>query len=204
MRKHWKLPLESELRKDIDDFHQNSTENQLKRYKFLWQEFGPPTDMLLIGGVPAMFALNELKLSFIKGNFLACVLLAQTFIEQSLGGSFIIAGQDRIAESGFYQLIENARYDDFISEDLAKSLHQLRLMRNPYVHPQAGIGPRTYMQRLLNEFTTSDNGITPEDLAQKDAETAIKIVVDFLRESSRSSGHPWEPPPKQLELPFRE
>jgi len=54
----------------------------MERWRFLWEEFGPPVDMLLIGGTPSMFALDELKRSYFYGNFMATVLLAQVFIEQ--------------------------------------------------------------------------------------------------------------------------
>ena len=35
-----------------------------------------------------MFALDELKRSYVYGNYMATVLLAQVFIEQSLGGFY--------------------------------------------------------------------------------------------------------------------
>ena len=146
---------------------------------FLWEEFGPPADMLLVGGIPAMFALEELKRSYAYGNFMAVVLLAQIFIEQSLGGGYSVAGKDDIAESGFASLIEIAIKDGHITSQLATALHSLRKIRNPYTHHIGGTGKRSYMGRIAEASFTA-----PEDLVVEDAKSAIRAVVDFLRHSS--------------------
>ena len=196
MRPKWPLPSDDELRTHIEEYHSGSIDERLERYRFIWQEFGPPADMLLVGGIPAVLALQELRLCFIEGYYLACVLLVQIFVEHSLGGSYIMSGDDRIAERGFAQLIDNALADNHTSPDIASRLHELRRIRNAYVHPKAGLGPRTYMKRLIDEQGSSPDDLTPEDLARQDAESAIQILVDFLREGSRRSGHLWEPPPE--------
>ena len=43
-----------------------------------------------------MFAVDELKRSFIYGNFMATVLLAQVFVEQSIGGIYLLSGDDEV------------------------------------------------------------------------------------------------------------
>src|SRR5215216_2035994 len=85
MRKKWNLPSDDELIKHIETYHQSTINERLERYKFIWQEFGEPSDMLLGGGVQAALALDEIKLCYIEGYYLAVVLLAQIFIESSLG-----------------------------------------------------------------------------------------------------------------------
>lgn len=62
----------------------------------IYEEFGPPQGMLLLGDFPAMFALQELQSSYVNGDFMAVVLLAQTFsvfawVKVGLPGQVIIS-----------------------------------------------------------------------------------------------------------------
>jgi len=135
--------------------------------------------MLLVGGIPAMFALDELRRSFIYGNFKATVMLAQSFVEHSLGGMYALAGQDNIVAKGFKKLIDQACADGHVTQELATTLHELRTMRNPYTHHTIGAGPRTYMERLAQS-----GHYVPEEMVVEDARVAIRAVVDYLRHGS--------------------
>lgn len=180
----WPVPSHEYFRRNITEGESLTIEYRLDRYRFIWAEFGPPADMLLIGGIPAMFAIEELKCSFVYGNFMATVLLAQAFVEQSLAGSYSLSGNDEVASKGFSRLINAACQDGIISAELAKSFHDLRRMRNPYTHHIIGTGERSYMGRLLqSEFSA------PEDLVLEDAKFALTTVVDYLRYGSPN----WNP-----------
>jgi hypothetical protein len=96
MRKKWDLPPDDELIQHIESYHHSTIDERLERYKFVWQEFGEPSNMLLGGGVQAALALDEIKLCYIEGYYLAVVLLAQIFIESSLGGSYIMGASPKL------------------------------------------------------------------------------------------------------------
>lgn len=174
----WPTPPADYVHRHLSEDEQNTIEYRVQRYLFLWEEFGPPADMLLVGGIPAMFALDELKRSYAYGNFMATVLLAQLFVEQSLAGGYSLARRDNIAESGFASLIETSLKDGHIPPHLADTLHSLRKIRNPYTHHRAGTGKGSYMGRIATAFTA------PEDLVVEDAKVAIRAVVDFLRHNA--------------------
>jgi hypothetical protein len=140
--------------------------------------------MLVVGGIPAMFAIHELQRSYFDGNYLATILTAQVFVEHSLGGMFSLAGEDKVVELGFSNLIEVARARNMVNNEVAERLHHLRKTQNPYSHPHAGIAPRSYMARLREHFKD------PEQLAEDDARRAIRTVIDFLRDGSPN----WVPP----------
>jgi hypothetical protein len=184
MRKKWSLPPEEELNSHLEGYYHESFDERLERYKFLWQEFGPPTDMLLDGGFQAFLALNEIKLCYIEGFYLAVVLLAQIFIENSLGGSYIIGGDDEIAEKGFKKLIDKALADRLIDDELAAKFQELRKMRNPYVHPKSGDGAGTFMGRIVEKSKAGKAYESLEKFAKDDADQAVQTVVDFLRFST--------------------
>ena len=180
MRHKHQLPSDEELISHINSYHKEALDERLERYKFVWEEFGPPEEMLLVGGMSAFLALEELKLCYIEGFYLSCVLLAQVFVENSLGGNYILAGDDDTAESGFAELIEKSLADKIIDKTLAKKLDNLLKMRNPYTHHKIGDGNRTLMKRIKERFEQGKSFASPQGFAKEDAEQAIEIVVDFL------------------------
>ena len=110
---------------------------------------------------------------------MATVLLAQAFVEHSLGVIYTIAGKDHIASKGFAGLIDAARDDGHIAPEAADALHRLRMMRNPYSHHTIGTGKRSYMGRIVESAF-----MAPEDLVVEDAMFAVRTVVDYLRHGS--------------------
>jgi len=183
-RPRWPVPDIADLQEEVKQVDNATREERASRLRFIKEEFGPPVDMVLVGGVPAMFAIQEMTHSFVVGNFMATVLLAQVFVEHSLGGSFILGGDDTTATSGFAKLINESLSRGDLSADLADRLHELRKMRNPYSHPSPGVTPRSYMGRLREKEV-----YIPEDLAEQDARFALQVVVDFLRNESPN----WRP-----------
>lgn len=179
----WPVPSDDFFRRHVSEGERETIEYRVERYRFLWTEFGPPTDMLLFGGIPSMFALDELKRSFAYGNFMATVLLSQVFVEQTLSAHFSMGGEDKIANGSFKSLIDEALSRNWIDSAVAVSLHTLRGMRNPYTHHVGGTGPRSYMGRIKDKF------VPPEDLVVEDARFSIRAVVDYLRYGSPN----WNP-----------
>ncbi len=178
-RPKWPVSDIADLIEEVKQADNVSMEERARRLRFIKEEFGPPVDMLLVGGVPALFAIQEMTHSFVVGNFIATILLAQVFVEHSLGGWFIMGGDDVTATSGFAKLVNESLSRGDISADLAGRLHELRRMRNPYSHPNPGVTPRSYMGRLREKAV-----YIPEDLAEQDARFALQVVVDFLRHGS--------------------
>lgn len=180
----WPLPSDEYIHQDLSEGEGAATQMRKERFRFLWQEFGPPANMMLMGGLPALLALHELKASYLYGNFMATVLLAQVYVEVTLAGSYVLSEKEDLVNSSFATLIDAASDDDLISPNIATAFHRLRRMRNPYTHYTMGLGERSYMGRLL-----SSNCTDPEELAVEDAKFAIRTVVDFLRYSSPN----WNP-----------
>ena len=183
MREKWPVPTKDKLLADIEEADVTSRDVRLERLEFLLAEFGPPADMMLIGGIGAMFAIQELQSSFLNGNFMATIFCCQTFVEHSLAGGYALGGQDDLVESGFKKLTEQSLADGGISAPIAKRLDELREMRNPYTHPRI-IQKR---QSLLDRVVASKSD--PHSMAEKDAREAIQILVDYLRHGCPS----WTP-----------
>ncbi len=186
MREIWPADTPAKLEADIRAADDASLVERIERLRLLEEEFGPPADMGLVGGIGALLAIGELKSSFLCGNYMATIFLCQTFVEHSLAGPFALAGEDEHVEKGMCYLIDESLARKSISSALAARLHELREMRNPYTHPRILQKNQSLLDRVIK---TTQN---PFSMALTDATEAIRIVVDFLREGCPSwtpSGH---------------
>jgi hypothetical protein len=187
MRAIWPVEDKAKLVSDLVEADAATRDERADRLAFLLREFGPPADMLLVGGMGAMFAISELQNSFLNGNFMGTILLCQVFVEHSLAGSYALGGDDNLMLDGFKVLIDRSLADGRISAPLAARLQDLREMRNPYNHPRPFSKPNNLLQRIVTRKTD------PHEMASEDAQTAISIVVDFIREGCPSwipANHP--------------
>ncbi len=187
MRFQWPVPPEEELKAHIRLSRRASLKECLERYKFICREFGPPMNVgvLLMGGFLSIFALQELPICYIDGHYMACILLAQVFIEDSLGNYYIILGEDNVAKQKFEKLINQTHQDNVISAELKEQFHRLRSVRNRYVHPRSGDGKETLIAHFVKKASQDIGTESDRDLLKDDAEMAIQTVVDFLRETTQ-------------------
>ena len=135
-------------------------------------------DLLLTGGLSSSYAITEISNSYINGNFLSCICLSQIFFENTLSSNFCMQGEDETAEASFAKIIIESEAQNLISKDLAEKLDKLRKIRNSYTHFHCGLSNRSLMKRIL------DNSIVPEELLIKDAWFALKLISDFICNSS--------------------
>jgi hypothetical protein len=184
MRTVWPVQPREQIVQDVIEGDRVSLEERVDRIERLRQEFGPPTDIFLLGGLQASWALQEMQSCYITGNSMAVVFVAQSFIEHSLAGSLILSGFDDLAESGFAKIVQDAKETGAITLELFDRFDQLRRIRNSYVHPAVGFAPNSVMGRLMG------SGLKHErELPDADAWYAIETVVDFIRHQNPE----WKP-----------
>ena len=53
----WPVPSDEYFQRHLTEAEAFTVEYRIERYKFLWEEFGPPMEMLLVGGVPSIVAV---------------------------------------------------------------------------------------------------------------------------------------------------
>lgn len=134
-------------------------------------------EMLFSGGLEPNVLL-EIESSFKLGNFVACVLLSQLTVEHCLAHCFLMTEHESVCIKGFAKLIDTAVDTKLIDEMLAIRLHELRLMRNPYVHPRFGAGKGTQISRVI------EKGFDCNELPVADGIEAIKILGEFINSHS--------------------
>jgi HEPN domain-containing protein len=135
------------------------------------------SNMLFSSGLDP-FILHEIESSFEQGNFIACILLCQLAVEHCLANIFLLTEHESICTKGFAQLISKASELDAIDNDMESQLTELRLMRNPYVHPRFGDGKGTIVRRVI------DKKLDYNELPVADGIRAINIFGNYLNKKS--------------------
>jgi hypothetical protein len=178
-----RLPSLEEIRSEFAREDAKSRKERARRYRKLLKLFPMGGGMVILGGMPATLALEEVWRSYIGANHLSVVMCAQNFLEHSLAANHIMSGDDLTAEGGFSKLIDIAKQEGVVEALMAERMHRLRKMRNPYVHPRSYSRPRNYMARV------AENGFKESlVLLEEDAEFAIALVSDFIRPSPEATG----------------
>ena len=81
--------------------------------------------------------LDKIGHSYVYGSFTGCIILSGVSVEIALTEELAKHGYPRrcLESFNFSQLIESGKEEGVISEDTAKTAHELRKLRNKYVHP---------------------------------------------------------------------
>jgi hypothetical protein len=175
MQSGWPTPDREELTRLLEESDDTSFQIRLDRVVRLRQEFGPPADMFLVGGMQALWAWQEMQNCYFTENCMAVVLLAHAFVEHTLAGGLILGGEDETAEGGFARVIRRALEKEQITPALFERLDRLRKIRNSYVHPKVGLKQGSVMDRLVGSGLGD-----PRDLVDEDAWFALQAVVECV------------------------
>lgn len=151
-----------------------SRSSRSARLAFVVQASGPPSDMLIPGGFVPVRALEETKWCYINGQFLACIVLCQAILEHVLAGQFSLMGKDSLIKKGFERLCDEALANHLISCSEHRALANLRLLRNPYVHPKRINDPTRLERRMMTEKRSQ------EDIIEGDARQALLAVLRLM------------------------
>lgn len=139
-----------------------------------------------------MLANHEMRWTFVEGHFMATVLTAQVFAEQTLGSQLILAGEDEAAEGGMASILRRSLELDWISEHLAARVRELHRMRIAYGHTHVGLKNRSLMKRFIDA-----KAVDIWEYSEAEARSALQIVVDILR-SGQPSWNPEAPECREL------
>ena len=122
----------SRLENSLVKYDKESFPTRLERLKFIEKIF--PKDYSILGIMETVFVFEEAKMTFINGEFISTILLAQAFIEKKLQGHYIDIGFDNIASKGLKAIIRHARQNRVLHNYLLDKIDDLRKKRNPFTH----------------------------------------------------------------------
>lgn len=150
---------------------------------------------MLPGGEASYRAYVEARSSFVAGNFLSTIMLAQGMIENLLGGHLVIDDVSREvrgrsprrakpfgARPTLKQLIDHAIEAGVLVDRDAANIERLIGMRNPLVHFRDINDPENLTRRAM------ESGKHPEHLMFEDARFAITTIVAIVGKTQFAIG----------------
>jgi hypothetical protein len=144
------------------------------RMRLLLDRFGQSGYMQFFGGVVPIQAFEEMRLAYLNGLYVSCVVVSQIVIEHILAGMFEMADRTDMEGAGFQKLTEAALVDGYISQEELDGLDKLRRLRNPYTHSKPIMHQTCFIRRA------PESGFHPTELFKQDAEAALTVVSVLL------------------------
>lgn len=160
---------ETELR----NYDTNSLKGRLKRLKSINRNF--PFGSREFGSEESSRIFDEAIHSYIFGQFITTIILAQAFIERRFQEYFNIRLDNERAKYTLNQFIKEFKGTGFLPDYLFEKIDKLRLKRNPFLHHRIPLQKDTLMARSLIY------GIHPDKLLEIDAKDAIDLMFEMVQ-----------------------
>ena len=117
--------------------------------------------------------LHEAQDCFTNGHFIAVLIAALAFIEQTLVGEYELKNRAHPGTLSLGALIAAAKTQQLLPEPLLDDINRLRQVRNPFVH---SVAPGGNQQQHRLAIRASQQGLHPESILTEDAELAIRTM----------------------------
>lgn len=165
-KKKRKTYLEIKLNKyDRDSFY-----DRLERLKYLNRIF--PKGYSFLSGMETAYVFDEAKMTFINGEFISTIMLAQAFIEHKLQTYLASRGLIKESKKGLKSMTSYLKRNKLVNEFLLDKIDHLRKIRNPFSHlkldDESSISRRIFLQRK-----------EPFIVMEEDAKEAIALMYQI-------------------------
>ncbi len=140
-----KTRLESALLKHDKE----SFEERLDRLKYLQTIF--PNIDFMAGRPETILIFEEAKMTFINGEFISTVMLAQAFIEHVLQEILTVSGLYKESKHGLKSMIDSCRSKELLNDFFLQKIEKLRKIRNPFSHLKDFEHDHNLSQRMFSQ-----------------------------------------------------
>ncbi|MBW8372085.1 MAG: hypothetical protein K0M66_14105 [Thiobacillus sp.] len=134
---------------------------------------------LVAGPLDTMSVLEEARVSFINGLFIAAQLLAAAFIEHALVDELTERGLAKPG-IGFQEAIHLARSASLFEPELLAKAERVRQLRNPFTHRKGESYPHSFGSRFIEQQKH------PTSILEGDAKFAMEAMYAFFRAVARA------------------
>ncbi|WP_312307046.1 hypothetical protein [Pulveribacter sp.] len=151
---------------------------RVERIEWLAQHYFHPGAVM--GELALLHMLEEARLCFVSGHFVGALLLATSFIEQTLSEELenLVSAQERRT---FELMIKAGRKHLSLPSDLFDRTDRLRLLRNPFTHRKAPDQPEAFGTRFRAAKAH------PATILEADAKLAMEVMYEWFRRTLRSA-----------------
>lgn len=144
------------------------------RLEWLATHYPPATGFLLYGGWLSKQLLEEVKYSFVYGQYLATAILGVAFLERVLAAHLYSEGRNDLERAGGLDLLREAVWGGRLSQEEFRRFDRLRRLRNPLVHFRRPLAPGTAEARAVEEDDL------PDGILEGDAREILEGVLSVL------------------------
>lgn len=149
-------------------------EDRINRLKWISSKMPKANYIGYTRGQMAYYLFEEARYSFVYGQFLACIVLGLSFIEQSLAAQFYASGKDDLERANISKLLQEARNNNWISESELVNLDRARKIRNSITHfRQPG-----YQDTI--EWRSVEDNNHPYQIIEEDAYHVMETIFHLM------------------------
>jgi hypothetical protein len=158
---------------ELRNYDTQSFKERLKRLRNITQIF--PFGQREYGSDESYRIFDEAVHSYVFGQYIATVILAQAFIERRFQEYFHIRLDDKRAKYTLDKFIKDFKGKGFLPDFILEKIDKIRLKRNPFVHHKMPLQKDTLMARAFNSETH------PDELLHNDAKDALEIMFHMIQ-----------------------
>lgn len=162
-----KEPLD-ELSQALKVYDSETFEQRYERLKYINKIF--PHDYGFLLPPESAYVLDEAKMTFISGQYIATVMLAQAFIEHILQLHLEGIGQPKIAKRGLSAIVKFFLQNKPQHNYIMTRIDKIRKFRNPFSHLKPFDHPERIIQKTLQTSTL------PDEILEKETKEALEIM----------------------------
>jgi hypothetical protein len=147
--------------------------------RLIWlSQFQPEFGLIASERLEPLSLLEEARVCFVNGNFIAALLVASSYIEQVLVSELeersIVGPRETLQKA-----METARAANIFAATLLDGADHLRLIRNPYVHRK----PDEHAHNLTTRYRAQD--AHPQWFLEADAKLALELMYGYFQSTLR-------------------
>lgn len=171
------LELHGKLLAALARADEQTRAKRAERIEWLSQHIRKPSPV--VGDLTALHILEEAKNCFTSGYFIGALLLAASFVEQTLSEELegVANAQERRT---FEVMIKSARQHLGLPGELLDRTDRLRELRNPFTHRKASDHPHAFGTRFLAEKRH------PRSILEEDAKLAMGVMYEWFHRTLRA------------------
>ncbi|SBT07884.1 hypothetical protein ACCAA_50117 [Candidatus Accumulibacter aalborgensis] len=153
--------------------HSDAESRSDRANRLVWlSRFMQPSE-IISGRLEPLSLLEEARVCYVNGHYIAVLLTATAFIEQTLVEELedlaIIGPRETLAKA-----TETARKAELFSVELLAATDDLRKIRNPFAHRK----PDDHTQNLSTRFRVRK--MHPKSVLEEDAQHAIETMYEYF------------------------
>ncbi|WP_129782612.1 hypothetical protein [Peristeroidobacter soli] len=158
-------------------YDEQTRAKRVERIEWLSQHIGEP--VAVMGDMTVLHMKEEARDCFISGHFIGAILLATSFVEQTLSEELerVTTAQERRT---FELMIKSARQHLSLPDDLLDRTDRLRELRNPFTHRKAPGHSHALGERFLSEKRH------PRSILEEDAKLAMGVMYEWFHRTLRA------------------